>query len=98
MLAALQHRHRQFEMRADRCRDRDSVDIRIAYQILIIRRGLHGRKTAGGNVELLLIEIRYGRELCARKLRKVARQVRPPIAMTYNADVDHALLSEVALR
>lgn len=86
VLPGPQAAHRDLEMRVDRCRDRDRIDVRILDQIVDHRGGLDMRILRPRPSEPLGIEIGDREKLAIPTRVKIPQQIRAPIPATHDAD------------
>src|SRR5262249_6209869 len=89
MLKARKRASRQLEMAADRCRDRNRFNLRIVDEIgrLLVQTQIGSKRCSVGAIDLAPLGDRHWAK--ARVGGKVPQQVRPPIAKSANADLDH---------
>ena len=90
MLARFEGRQAESEVRVYRGCNGDRVDAGILEEILVTRGRPDSRIALAHNCKLFGIEVRNGDEIEARCLRKIANEVRPPISVSYNSDVNHS--------
>ena len=76
-------------MRVDRGRDRDRIDGRIAEQFMQIGSDVHCRIALLDDGKFGRIEVSHRGDVYARYFCKISNQVRAPIAIPNNTNVDH---------
>src|SRR6201982_1721809 len=89
MLETRKRAPRQFEMVADRCRDRNRFNLRIVDEINrpLVQTQIGNKRCSVGAIGLAPLGNRHRAK--ARVSGKVPQQVWPPIAKSTNADLDH---------
>ena len=90
VLAGLQSRHRQLEMRRDGRRNHDRVDTRIAQQIAVVGRRLDSGIAAANCRQALSTQVADRENLRAWRFDEVPDEVRTPVTAADDADPDRA--------
>src|ERR1700676_790170 len=88
MLTGPQSQTRKLIMRMNRSSDRDRVDPPIFQEVLIALGRHHAGIGAPDGCELGRIEVADPDNAGRRNASKIADEVRPPIAVSYDADAD----------
>ena len=73
------------------------IDRRVGEKLAVVGGGGHRRKSTVDDGQLLGVEVRDRGDPRATRLREVADQIRPPVPVADDSDVDNSVHSPVAV-
>ena len=89
VLASSESLAREIEVGRYRSHDRNCIDFGVGEECLVIRCGGHSGVPRTHELQPLLVEVAHGHEFGPRRFRKIAGEIRPPVAVSDESCPDH---------